>query len=529
MKKKIQEIFLFALTIVIFGLLISCNNSKNKKKNSNTALSKQNNNDLLLDSNTLVIFFKTNKISDSIQKDILMFYQDRSFQQAWINTEGLTIAANNFYDQLQNYKADFKDDRFMNLQLDSLIDNIKDDEKAFLKQTKNISLLELLLTTTFFKYSQKVYGGITKESKNLGWFIPRKKRDYQVLLDSLISQNTNADFEEPLNKYYSLLKEKLKAFRIIEKKGGFSNFIHFTKQLVINETDTSIANIKNHLFTTGDLKMNDKTYLFTDSLMLAVKHYQQRMGLTETGKIDANTVAEMNKPVANRIKQIMVNMERLRWVPAEVEKDYLLINIPEFKLHVFENNKLAWVTNVVVGKVLTQTTIFKGNVSQIVLNPYWNVPFSIYKKEIKPRLTNRYLANNNMERYNGGIRQKPGKNNALGRIKFLFPNNYNIYLHDTPSKNLFEETKRGFSHGCIRVQEPQKLALYLLRKDMNWNIEKMNSILQTDVETPITLAPTMPVYIVYFTAWVDSEGDLNFRNDLYNLDEKLSKEIFGKQ
>ncbi len=529
MKKKLQKFLLFALSICILGLLNSCNNSKNKKKNNNTALSKQNNNDLLLDSNTIVLFFKAKKISDSIQKDVLIFYQERGFQQAWINTDGLTIAAKNFYDQLQNYKADFEDDRFMNLQLDSLMENIKDDENAFLKQTNDISQLELLLSTTFFKYSKKVYGGITQEAKSLGWFIPRKKRDYQVLLDSLVSQNKDADFEEPLNKYYGLLKEKLKAYRIIEKGGGFSKYIPFKKAILLTETDSSITEIKKHLQTTGDLKVNDNTNVFTDSLLLAVKHYQQRMGLTETGKLDANTIAEMNKPVAERIKQIMVNMERLRWVPAEVEKDYLLINIPEFKLHVFENNKLAWETNVVVGKLLTQTTIFKGNMSSIVLNPYWNVPYSIYKKEIKPKLTNRYLARNNMERYNGGVRQKPGKNNSLGKIKFLFPNNYNIYLHDTPSKNLFGETKRGFSHGCVRVQEPQKLALYLLREDTSWNLEKMNTVLQTDIETPISLTPTIPVYIVYFTAWVDSAGDLNFRNDLYNLDEKLSNEIFGKQ
>ncbi len=530
MKKKSQKIFLFALSISFFILLLSCKNraSKKDKTTNNNALSKENNNDLLLDSNALVPFFKANKVSDSTQKDVLSFYQERNFQQAWINADGLTIAANNFYDQLQNYKKDFDDNRFMDVQLDSLMYNIKDDEKIFLKETKHIEQLELLLTTTFFKYSKKVYGGITQESKSLGWFIPRKKRDYEVLLDSLVSQSASSGFEEPLNKYYSLLKERLKAYRIIEKNGGFSDAIHLKETLSFTDIDSCISEVKKHLFTTGDLKENDKTDLFTDTLMLAVKHYQQRMGLTESGKIDLTIAAEMNKPIATRIKQIMINMERLRWVPAEVENDYLLVNIPEFKLHVFENDKLAWETNVVVGKALTQTTIFKGNVSQIVLNPYWNVPYSIYKKEIRPRLSNRYLARNNMERYNGGVRQKPGKNNALGKIKFLFPNNYNIYLHDTPSKNLFGETKRGFSHGCIRVQEPQKLALYLLRKDKEWDAVRMDSIFSTNKEFPISLTPTMPVYIVYFTTWVDSAGDLNFRNDLYNLDAKLSKEIFGK-
>ena len=480
----------------------------------------------MLDSNALVTFFRENKVSDSAIKEVTLFYDERNFQYAWINSTGLTQAANNFYEQLQNYKDDFQDSRFLSVQLDSLIENIQDNEKQFLREKKNVEKLELLLTTTFFKYAKKVYGGITQESRNFRWYIPRNKKDYQALLDSLVSKNEN--LEEPVNRYYITLKEKLKQYRNIEKNGGFSTKIILKETLSFNDFDSCISEVKLHLFTTGDLKKNDKTNLFTDSLQKAVIHYQQRFGLKETGKLDAPTIAEINKPIAFRIKQIMINMERLRWVPTEVENDYLLVNIPEYKLHIFENNKLAWETNVVVGKAITQTTIFKGDISQIVLNPYWNVPNSIYKKEIRGRINKNYLARNNMEIINGGVRQKPGANNSLGRVKFLFPNNFNIYLHDTPSKSLFGENKRGFSHGCIRVQNPFKLALYLLRKDKNWNNIKIDSILETNKEYPINLLPKIPVYIVYFTAWVNSEGELNFRNDIYNLDEKLSKEIFGK-
>ena len=148
---------------------------------------------------------------------------------------------------------------------------------------------------------------------------------------------------------------------------------------------------------------------------------------------------------------MMVNTERLRWIPVEMEKDYLLINIPEFKLYIFENEKPIWNTNVVIGKEVKRTSIFKGNMSQIILNPYWGIPASIVRNEIFPHIRRNfnYLAQNNMEIIDGNYRQKLGKSNALGKMKFMFANNYHIYLYDTPSKGLFGETKQAFIHGCI--------------------------------------------------------------------------------
>ena len=223
-------------------------------------------------------------------------------------------------------------------------------------------------------------------------------------------------------------------------------------------------------------------------------------------------------------------MELLKLIPDSIEKDYILVNIPAFKLYIFENKKPIWHTNVIVGKTANQTQIFKGNISQILLNPYWNIPSSIVQKEIAPKMrrNRKYLVRNNMEIISKkplSIRQKPGKNNALGKIKFLFPNDYNIYLHDTPAKNLFEINNRAFSHGCIRVENPKKLAIYLLRKNTFWNIKKIDSTLLTNKETVIKLKPMIPVYIVYFTAWVDKSEQIYFRNDVYNLDDKIAKKI----
>lgn len=336
----------------------------------------------------------------------------------------------------------------------------------------------------------------------------------------------------------------------MQKKGGFPKIVTVKRVLSIPESDSCLLAVKQYLFLTGDLKTNDKTIVFSDQLAKAVAGFQHRMGLVENGKLNTQTITELNKPIDFRIKQMMINLERLRWVPVKMEKEYLLVNIPEYRLHIIEDDKLIWTTNVVVGKDVKQTTVFRGNISKIMLNPYWNIPNSIIKKEIIPDIKKNpnYLADNNMEvlsgnkvvnpstidwdKYKGNvpfiIRQKPGAKNALGKMKFLFPNSFNIYLHDTPSKELFNASKRAFSHGCIRVETPNKLLMYLLRNDENWNQERVDTILKTDKEFEISIKPTVPVYIVYFTSWVDNKGQLNFRNDIYDLDQQLSNEIFGE-
>ncbi|MFM9989198.1 murein L,D-transpeptidase [Flavobacterium sp.] len=532
--------------IFILVLFFSC--KKEPKINALTINPSQNYTDLFLNESTINSFFKSNPENENIVKEVNLFYKNRNFQYAWFSKNGMIQAVSNFQNQLQNYSNDFNDKTLNNAQLDSLIkinkDRVEIDEKEREK-------LELMLTTTFFKYSEKAFSGVNKNAHQLDWFIPRSKKNLQILLDSLILKNENDKTYEPVNLYYSKLKEKLRLYRDIQKKGGFPIIKTNIKTLSVTESDSCLLQVKERLFLSGDLKVNDKTILFSNSLETAISNFQQRLGLTENGKLDTKTLEELNKTVDFRIKQMLVNLERLRWVPVEIENDYLLVNIPEYKLHVFENKKLLWETNVVVGKEAKQTSIFKGNISRIILNPYWNIPNSIINKEILPHLKRNanYLSRNNMEvvsntgkvinastinwhKYSKNvpfiIRQKPGDNNSLGKMKFLFPNSFSIYLHDTPSKELFNQNKRDFSHGCIRVENPKKLAFYLLKNDKNWSQEKVDEVLKTKKETGIPVKPNMPVYIAYFTAWVDSNGNLNFRKDIYNLDDELAKEIFAE-
>lgn len=541
----------FKTNIVLAALIaLTILGCKDKESSKTSIYKDQNYTDLILDETTVNDYFEEFPDSDTIKNEVIRFYERREYQFAWFNKKGMTASVPIFYNQVQNYSADFSDKSFKNIPLDSLISLIESDEKSSLVRESRVKALELLLTTTYFKYSKKVYGGIAKSPRDLDWFIPRKKKNYQILLDSLVDLSKGEKISEPVNPYYKTLKEKLSDYREIYKKGGFPVVITTKKGLAITESDSCLLAVKQHLFLTGDLKVNDKTIIFTEQLAKAVTNFQHRMGLNENGKINTQTITELNKPVAFRIKQMMVNLERLRWVPVKMENEFLLVNIPEYKLHIIENGKLVWTTNVVVGKELKQTSIFKGNISRIILNPYWNIPNSIIRNEIVPHIKSNpnYLANNNMEvlsgdkvvnpstinwyKYKGDvpftIRQKPGLDNALGKMKFLFPNNFNIYLHDTPSKGLFNSTDRAFSHGCIRVENPKKLLSHFLRNDASWNPEKVDSILKTNNEFGIQVKPTVPVYIVYFTSWVDSKGQLNFRNDIYYLDEQLSNEIFGE-
>lgn len=520
---------IFICALVHISILSSCKNKEKASLADSTIYANQNFTELTLDSQAVTTFIKTNPMANHLSNEVVEFYDKRDRQLGWFNQNGMTCAAPNFYNQLKNYTLDFADNSLSNVQLDTLMKQFSADEKQFLSDSRKIQQLDLLLTTTFFKYAEKVYGGTTKKASDLEWFIPRKKKNYQIVIDSLVSSELCEKIQEPLNQYYIQLRGQLKAYRVIQKNGGFPLIITDKKSLSVNDSDSCLLNLKKYLVLSKDLKVDDKSVVFTDSLQYALKNFQNRMGLLTNGKLTPQTLSEINTPVEVRIKQIMVNMERMRWISVEMEKDYILINIPEFKLHVFENEKPVWNTNVVVGEEVKQTSIFRGNLSQIILNPYWGIPTSIVRNEILPSIKRNpnYLAKNNMEVIDGNYRQKPGKNNALGKMKFMFPNNYHIYLHDTPSKGLFGETKRAFSHGCIRVENPKKLANYLLRNNNNWTPEKVDKILLTDKQTGIRINPTVPVYIAYFTAWVDINGRMNFRNDLYNLDKKLAKEVFG--
>jgi murein L,D-transpeptidase YcbB/YkuD len=398
--------------------------------------------------------------------------------------------------------------------------------------------LELMLTAQYFAFADIVWEGMDASvSKKVDWNLPRKKVSYEEFLDSILKTAPEKikDLKRPVNRQYGLLRKFLQNYSELEEKGNWFEIKSSSKPLRPGDSSELVLQIKQRLIELGDLQINNATHLFDDDLRIAVISFQYRHGLKDDGIIGKTTIAEMNVPYKERIKQLLVNMERSRWVPVSLNSDYLVVNIPEFKLHVNSGDKLLWSCNIVVGKPIHKTAIFSGELKYVVFSPYWNVPRSIVVNELLKdmRKNPNYLAKHNMEitGYRDGIpeiRQKPGPSNSLGQVKFLFPNSYNMYLHDTPAKSLFNEPIRAFSHGCMRVQEPFKLAQFLLRNDPSWNDEKINAAMNAGKERSVTLSERVPVFIVYFTAFVDRDGKINFRKDIYERDNRMAEMIMKK-
>jgi len=515
-----RKILLLSLTIIAF---YSCKTKKEKAPEPKIDQSIPGNfstqTEMKLDTASLQHFIDSFPKFASIQNEMKTFYTGRKYAYAWFDSTGMIEQAANLFNRIKNISDEGIDSNKMIYQkeLNDLM-----DQSGQATDSSNMKT-ELMLTAQYLTYAKTVWTGLDeKQSIALDWLLPRKKIEYTQMLDSLLS-GKDVLTDPPVYKQYYLLKDYLKKYRAAEKEDTVKIM---TKLSSFQKGDSSaeVGMIRYKLFLLGDLAQNSASNKFDDELVAAVKSFQNRFGLKETGQVKKAELDELNVPINTRIQQILVNMERSRWVTKDAAKNYLIVNIPEYKLHVIENDSLIWDMNVVVGKNQSKTVIFNGDIKYVVFAPYWNVPSSIIKNEILPGIkrNKNYLANHNMEWNGGNVRQKPGPNNSLGLVKFLFPNSHSIYLHDSPAKSLFSETNRAFSHGCIRLAEPKKLAVYLLRNDTSWTNSKIDAAMNAGKEKYVTLKQPLPVFIVYFTAWVSSEtGKLNFRKDIYQRDNRL--------
>lgn len=490
-------------------------------------------NDIFLDSLAMEKFIVDTKQSDSITRRMRSFYNARNYQYAWFASDGLTEQARGFWN-LQSYYTTVKKNSTADFKvLTSLMDKLETVEELKVGTgDKNILNAEFLLTAHFINYILANYQNGVVKRKELERFIPLVKRDALLFADSLLTKkHKDNKYYEDENAAYKALKEKLKIYYAAAKNGGWQPINGGKISLKTGMSSPTILQIKKRLYATADMPL-DSTNIFDNQLQTAVVNFQTSLGLTADGVINQALVKEMNVPAVKRIEQILVNMDRMRWMP-EPEGNLLLVNIPEFTLQVFEGSKKAFSMNVVVGKEGHNTMMFKGDLSQIVFSPYWNVTPDIIKEEIVPAMAKdpNYLASHNMEvtGTSGGIpvvRQLPGEENSLGKVKFLFPNSFNIYFHDTPAKSLFSKDKRAYSHGCIRLSEPTKLAEYLLRSQPEWPSDKIADAMNSGEEKYVKLKNSVPVIITYYTAWVDENGLLNFRDDIYGHDALLQKRMF---
>ena len=532
--------------LAICGLLFSCSDpvaSKKEKerieKNISTrdvSITPSNSySDLFFDSTVLKNFITQNKVPDSIAGRLRSFYNARNYQFAWFTSNGLTEQARGFWnlhDYVTTYDADSSlKDKKLQKKMDRLI---AEDELSVNASDKSFINTELTLTQHFIMYMFNNYEKGYVKRKEMERFIPRKKEDPIALADSLVNKKHKDDkYFEDINQSYKGLKDQLGKYLEISKKGGWPQVNSIKKPLKKGTSSPAIAIIKKRLMITGDLAVNDTSQVFNDTLVTAVKNFQSRHGYNETGIISDSLTKEMNVPVVKRIEQLLMNMDRMRWLANEPTGNLIVVNIPEFVLHLYEGKQKVFDIDVVVGKESHNTMMFNGDLNQVVFSPYWNVPPSIVVKEILPAMekNKRYLAKENMEITGNDdgipvIRQRPGGKNALGRVKFLFPNSFNIYLHDTPAKSLFNKDKRAYSHGCIRLREPEKLANYVLRNQPEWTPEKIREAMNSGDEKYVKVKKPIPVVITYYTAWVDNNGQLNFREDIYGHDERLAQKMF---
>lgn len=488
-------------------------------------------NDMFLDSMAMERYIERRQLGDKkISRRIRSFYNARNYQYAWFSTQGLTEQSRFFWNQYDYAVTHLKDTSLVNSAFYKQAEKYLNQEKMT-ANTKDslIRETEFGFTEHFIRFINSTYEKGYVKRKEQEKFIPIKKMDPLVMADSLINKKHSDDkYYEQVNDMYGNLKKNLQLYLDIAKAGGWPTISATAKSIKKGDSSTTVALIKKRLQLTKDMPGNDTSHVFTDTLEMAVKKFQKKHGYKQDGIVSATLIKDMNIPARERLMQVLLNMDRMRWLPQKPVGNLIIVNLPEFMLHVYDGNKHLFDMVVVVGKVGNNTMMFNGDLSQIYFSPYWNVPQSIIKGEIEPAIARNpnYLASKNMERVGAGIRQRPGPGNALGKVKFIFPNSFNMYFHDTPSKSLFGQDKRAFSHGCIRLAEPQKMAEWLLRNDPEWPTEKIVKAMNQTTEKGVKLKEAVPVFIIYYTSWVDNDGDLNFRDDVYSHDKDIFRKMF---
>jgi murein L,D-transpeptidase YcbB/YkuD len=454
------------------------------------------------------------------------FYARRAFKPAWSTEHGPNRLADDLVAALQ--RADLEGltpGEYHLARIQGLLDSVRADAGAGMPSPpERLARVDLLLTDAFLLYGSHLLSGrVDPETLHPRWEANRRGADLaMVLQDALSARNVARALQRlaPPQDGYRRLREALVRERAIATAGGWP-------QLAAGAPPESIA---------ARLRIEGDTSL---------RAFQARHGLDTTGVRDADTRAALNVTAEARVAQLRLNLERWRWLPQDLGRRRITVNIPSYELQVIEDEEVVLQMRVVVGRQYRRTPVFSDTVRYIVLNPFWYVPRTIAVEELLPKIQNdpSYLERFGMQVFQGSapinpdsndwatvtpdnfpyrVHQEPGRLNALGRIKFMFPNQYDVYLHDTPSRNLFNETQRDFSHGCIRVEKPIALATYLMRGNGRWNQKTIEAALDEGTERAIYLPRPEPIHLLYWTAWADEGGVIQFRPDIHELDPVLS-------
>lgn len=485
----------------------------------------------------------------AVWADVREFYRRRDGAPRWItelSTSARTAAALGVLRSAPAHgliAADYSEPRVA-----QLLDALDRGETNAPDRLKRLADVDVQITAALLSLGRDVAVGRTSPARlDRNWKARRTAPD----LVGTLGLAAEADLSfwlaaiRPQHPEYAALQQALAGLRQRQASGGWPNVprVKFT----IGGSHPAVVTLRRRLAADGclaDAPGASESSVYDADVERGVRVFQEHHGLKETGLADAATLASINVGIADRITQLELNLERWRWMPDDFGARHLLVNIPRYHVLVRENGAVVRDIRVVVGKRGHETPVFSSEMTTVVFSPYWNIPDSIVVGETAPAMAKdpKYLARHNIEILrltSSGVtpvppsqvnwsdpqelrqlafRQKPGPANALGHVKFLFPNPYSVYLHDTPADELFARPGRAFSHGCIRIEEPETLAQYVLRDDPTWPTERMLQAMNSGVETAVTLKQAIPVHIVYFTAYVDANGGLHFPPDIYGYD-----------
>jgi len=447
-------------------------------------------------------------------KLVKSFYGRNDFQPAWIDKEGLSGDALNLIKTLSkspNEGLVAEDYQLENIK--KLLRKIVNLETTVQNTYFKIAHLELLLTDAFFTYASHLLGERSPIQQIFAKHIGNRP---QANLISVLSKSLESNLFgitlsglAPMNKEYLGLRKMLSKYKDIQKSKGWGT-VSRGKTLRIGDRGERVLELRRRLSYTdpyiatppvnnNKIRRLSDPLLFDEALKQAVIRFRKRHGLPSEGVVGPKTLKSLNISIDEKIEQIRVNMERWCWYNRVLSDSYIIVNAADFSLKFVEKNKNIIRLKTVIGNQRTKTPVLISEIQHLVLNPYWYAPESIAK----------------------GIIEPPGPKNPLGKVKFMFPNNQSIYLHDTPEKHLFNKHERTFSHGCVRVEDAVTLAQHLIKFVPGWSSERIQKKLKSNKTQWLTLKEPVPIYLLYWTSWVDERGEIHFQKDVYKKDRAI--------
>jgi L,D-transpeptidase YcbB len=404
-------------------------------------------------------------------------------------------------------------------------------------RVRHLADLDVLLTEGFHRLALDLVAGmLSPDRAGLDFRIEMEPVPDAAILHQVFAGESPAAVVarlRPAIPQYERMRAALLAFHEVESLGAWPRVetdpslkVGGRGEMVSRLRQRFVAGVDAQEATLARAGATDPA-LFDADLKRAVQQFQARHSITPDGVLGAATLRELNHTVAEWIAELQLNLDRWRWLPNQLGDRYVLVNVAGFELEVVEQGRVIESMNVVVGEQSTETPIFSDSIRFVVVNPYWNVPDGIMERKIAPAmaLDPNYLEKHDMEMFKGRVRQRPGPQNSLGRYKFIFPNDLDIYLHDTPDGHLFARSERAFSSGCVRIERPRDFARMLLRLQSDHDPDSLDGILATGSEKWIKLDRPLPVFLLYFTAWAQDDGSVRFHHDVYGRSEAMDEQV----